>query len=127
MENFINVIEQVINSKNIWVAVIGLLFIVLGIVIGVFKQTWLISGSSFFSYMEDETVDYIAIFVGLFVGIIGGYMFLGVFIFTYFDIMDYFHRFASLFLLLSALFLAILCLLIIVKIKNNKEKNKKNQ
>ena len=125
MEKIINVIEQVINSKNVGVVIMGLLFIVIGILIGVYKQTWLIAGSSALSYMEEEVVDYLAIFFGLFLGFLGGFMSLGVFICTYFDSMDYFRSPATGFLLmLFAFFLAFLCLIVIAMIRRYREKNK---
>ena len=130
MGKIINVIEQIINSKNIWVVVIGLLFILLGVAIGVFKQTWLIAGSSALSYMEENVVDYLAIFFGLFAGILGGIIFLGMFICAYFNInfKDYFNSpLSGIFPLLSAFFLAILCLIVIAIIRTRKEKNKENQ
>ena len=129
MEKIINVIEQVINSKDIWIVAFGLLLLLFGIAIGVFKQTWLIAGSNALSYMKDDEVeDYLVIFVGLFAGILGGITFFGVFICTYFNIMDYLHSpLIFLFLMLSAFFLAILCLIVIAMIRTHKEKNKKIQ
>ena len=44
MDKLVSVIEQVIKSNNIVVVGIGLLFILIAIVVGVFKQTWLIAG-----------------------------------------------------------------------------------
>ena len=122
MGEIINVIKQVINSENIGVAVIGLLFILIGIAIGVFKQTWLIAGSSALSYMEDEAVDYIAIFFGLLIGILGGVLLLGAFIGTYFDNI-FSINFGGILPLLIAFILAILCLIVIGIYKKKRKKN----
>jgi len=121
MGKIISIIEQVINSKDIGAVIGGLLLIVCGIAIGVFKQTWLIAGSTFLAYMKEEAENYVAIFVGLFIGLLGGIMFLGVFICTYFEITEYSHN-SALFMVLFALLLAFLGLFLIVKIKNYKGK-----
>jgi magnesium-transporting ATPase (P-type) len=73
---------------------IGLLFILIAIAVGVFKQTWLISGVNTMSREKKAKMDldYVAKYFGLIFGILGGIMFLGVFICTYFGIMNYFHR-----------------------------------
>ena len=124
MGKIINVIEQVINSESIWVVAIGLLLIVCGIAVGVFKQTWLLSGSSHLTFMDDDAVDYIAIFMGFFIGILGAIIFFSVFVCTYFDVLDYFYNNVFLYLMLFALILAFLCFIVIVM---KKEKNKKNE
>jgi len=124
MGEIINVIEQVINSKDIGVVVASLLLILVGVAVGVFK----IAGTGSLVVMEEEAKNYVAIFTGLFLGLLGGIIFLGVFICTYFNIMDYFHkRYFFLFLMLFAFILALLCFIVIVKKKNNKEKDKKIQ
>jgi len=91
MDKTVNIIEQVVKFKDI---VPGLIFISIAIVVGVFKQTWLIAGVNTMSKKEKEKVDleYIGKYFGLFFGIFGGIMILGVFICTYLNIMNYFHR-----------------------------------
>ena len=53
--------------------VIGLLFIVIGIVVGVFKQHWLIAGLNTKSSSEltKMDLDYVTKYFGLFFGILG--------------------------------------------------------
>jgi hypothetical protein len=73
---------------------IGLLFVLIGIVVGVFKQTWLISGVNTMSKEKKAKMDldYVAKYFGLFFGIFGGIMISGVFICSYLNVMNYFHR-----------------------------------
>ena len=94
MDKSVSVIEQVIKSNNVVVVGIGLLFIVIAIVVGVFKQTWLISGVNTMpkEKLAKMDLDYVAKYFGLFFGIFGSIMILGVFTCTYMNIMNYFHR-----------------------------------
>jgi len=95
MDKTINIIEQVIKSDGIVAIGAGLLFIIIAIVVGVFKQTWLISGINTMSKEKKAQMDldYIAKYFGLFFGIFGGIIILGVFICTYFNVMNYFQHF----------------------------------
>ena len=123
MGKIIDVIVQVITSKAVGLVIIGLLFIVMGVVMGVFKRIGRIQGIS--DPHSEEGENYVAIFFGLLFGFFGGFMSLGVFICTYFDIMDYFRSPATGFLLmLFAFFLAFLCLIVIAMVRNYREKNK---
>ena len=94
MDKNVNVIEQVFKSENVVIAGLGLLFILIAIAVGVFKQTWLISGVNTMSKEKKAKMDldYVAKYFGLIFGLLGGIMFLGVFICSYFGIMNYFHR-----------------------------------
>jgi len=118
MEEIINTTKQ-INAENL---VMGLVFILLGVAIGVFKITWLIAGSSALSYMDEEVVDYIAIFFGLFLGSLGGFFILSAF---NLDIINYLHSsMAGAFVMLFALIFAVLCTCVIAMIRSYKKKNK---
>ena len=112
-----------IKSGNVKNIIGGLILILLGIVIGVFKQTWLIAGSSLTSltYQDDEAVDHVATFVGLFIGLVGGISILDVFIRPYFNIWDYFdNSIAGMLFMLSAFFIAFLCFIAIVLLRTKK-------
>ena len=107
MDKTVNIIEQVIKSSDIVVVGIGLLFILIAIVVGVFKQTWLIAGINTMSKEKKAKMDleYVAKYFGIFFGIFGGMMILGVFICTYLNVMNYFHRFMSIAILVFCAFL----------------------
>jgi hypothetical protein len=107
MDKNVNFIEQVFKSENVVIVGTGLLFILIAIVVGVFKQTWLIAGVNTMSKEKKATMDldYVAKYFGLIFGILGGIMFLGVFICTYFGIMNYFHRSMPFLILGSCAFL----------------------
>ena len=94
MDKTVNIFEQIIKSNDVVVLGIGLLFILIAIVVGVFKQTWLIAGVNTTpkEKLAKMDLDYLAKYFGLFFGIFGGIMILGVFICTYLNIMNYFHR-----------------------------------
>lgn len=94
MDKTVNIIEQVFNSQDVTFVAIGLLFVLIAIVVGVFKQTWLIAGINTMSKEKRDTMnmDYVAKYVGLFFGIFGGIMILSVFICTYLNVMNYFNR-----------------------------------
>ena len=122
MGEIINVIKQVINSEAAFLfAVIGLVFIVIGVALGIFKPSWLHLQRSPFSYDESE---YEAIFTGLLMGILGGIMFFGVFICTYFEIMDYFLS-SFMYLALFAFLLAIFIVAVIYYYNKKYKKIKK--
>ena len=95
MDKNVNIIEQLIKSGGIVIVGVGLLFILIAIVVGVFKQTNLIAGVNTMSKEKKAKMDldYMAKYFGLFFGIFGGIMILGVFICTYLNAMKYFHRF----------------------------------
>jgi len=95
MDKTVNIIEQVIKSNNVVIVGVGLLFILIAIVVGVFKQTWLIAGVNTMpkEKLAKMDLDYMAKYFGLFFGIFGGMIILGVFICTYLNMMNYFHRF----------------------------------
>ena len=57
MGKIINVIKQVITSSDITFVAIGLLFIIIAIVVGVFKQYWLIAGVNTAPKKELEKID----------------------------------------------------------------------
>jgi len=122
MGKIVNVIEQVINSKDFGAVIMGLLFIVIGILIVVFKPYWVLAGRG--QYFNEKEEDYALIFSGLFLGFLGGMMSFGVFVCTYFDISL---TNIGISVLLIPLLLAILCLFVIVMIRNYREKNKKKQ
>ena len=94
MDKTVNIFEQVFKSHDVGVLGVGLLFILIGIVVGVFKQTGLIAGVNTMSREKKAKMDmdYLAKYFGLFFGIFGGIMIVGVFICTYLNIMNYFHR-----------------------------------
>ena len=121
MGKIIDVIVQVITSKAVGLVIIGLLFIVMGVVMGVFKRIGHIQGIS--DPHSEEGENYVAIFFGLLFGFFGGFMSLGVFVCTYFDSMDYCSSLFP-FMMISTFFLAILSLLVIAMIKKYREKNK---
>ena len=64
---------------------IGLFIIVIAIVVGVFKQSWLIGGVSTMSKKEKEKIDfdYLTKYFGLFCGIFGLLMLLSPFLFDF--------------------------------------------
>ena len=106
MNEIINVIEQVIKN-DVVVVEIGLLFIIVAIVVGVFKQTWLIAGINTMSREKKAKMDldYLGKYFGLFFGIFGGIIILSVFICTYLNIMNYFHRFIPIAIIVFCAFL----------------------
>ena len=75
----------------------GLLFVALGVIVGVFKQHWLIAGVNAASSKELEKVDivYVRKYFGIFCGGFGALLFFSPFVFRYLDIMMYYHSFRS--------------------------------
>ena len=70
---------------------IGLFFIVIGVIVGVFKQYWLIAGLNTASGMTSKELakidlDYITKYFGLFFGTFGLFLVLSPFIFGFFDV-----------------------------------------
>ena len=94
MDKTVTVFEQVFKSQDAWVLIVGLVFILIGVVVGVFKQTGLIAGINTMSKEKKAKMDmdYLAKYFGLFFGIFGGVIIFGVFICTYLNIMNYFHH-----------------------------------
>jgi len=118
----ITTIEQIIKYVNVEAIVAGLLLISAGIAIGVFKvvKIWLVAGS----YLDEKSEDFMAIFIGLFLGLLGGIVILSTFNLS---IMNYFHStMAGAFLLFFPLLFAFLCTAVITWIKIKKEKDKES-
>ena len=83
-----DIIIDFIKQKEV---AIGLFFIVIGVVIGVFKQHWLIAGLNAASGMTSKELakidlDYVTKYFGLFFCIFGLIMVLSPFIFDFFDV-----------------------------------------
>ncbi|MDR0348755.1 MAG: DUF3784 domain-containing protein [Tannerella sp.] len=95
MNKAVNIIEQVIKSGDVVFVGVGILFILIAIVVGVFKQTWLISGVNTMpkEKLAKMDLEYVAKYFGLFFGIFGGIVTLSPFIFIYLNIMKYFGNF----------------------------------
>ena len=95
MDKTVNIFEQVIKSGGFVFVGVGILFILIAIVVGVFKQTWLISGVNTMPKEKLVKMDlkYMAKYFGLFFGIFGGIVTLSPFIFIYLNIMKYFFGF----------------------------------
>ena len=91
----VNVIEQVSKSGGFVFVGIGLLFILIAVVVGVFKQTWLIAGVNTMpkEKLAKIDLDYLGKYFGLFSGIFGGIVLISPFIFAYLNIMKYFPGF----------------------------------
>ena len=100
MDKTVNVIEQVSKSGGFVFMGVGLLFILIAIVVGVFKQTWLISGVNTMpkEKLAKMDLEYMAKYFGLFFGIFGGIITLSPFIFAYLSIMKYFFGFFMIFI-----------------------------
>jgi uncharacterized protein YacL len=116
-----NIMDGIINVfKNVEIkyVAVGMLFIVIAIVVGIFKQTWLIAGVNTMSKEKKAKMDldYLGKSFGIFFGVFGGIIILSVFICTYLGVMDYFHRFIPIAILAFCAFL----LLYINVIKRNK-------
>ena len=92
MDKIVIVIEQVFKSKDI---IAGVVFILIAIVVGVFKQTWLIAGINTMPKKELAKLDleYLRKWFGIFFGIFGGAMILCVFICMYLNVMNYYRSF----------------------------------
>ena len=94
-----NVITQVMESEyTIIIVIVGLFFIICAIVVGVFKQYWLISGLNTLSrpkkelkaMLEKMDLEYVTKYFGIFTGIFGVIFSLSPFVFTYLNIMEYY-------------------------------------
>ena len=62
MEKLINVIEQVIKSEDIGAVIMGLLLIVIGILVIVFKPHWVLTGNAFWYIKNEREENYMLIF-----------------------------------------------------------------
>jgi hypothetical protein len=91
----VNIIEQVSKSGGFVFVGIGLLFILIAVVVGVFKQTWLIAGVNTMpkEKLAKMDLDYLGKYFGLFFGLFGGIVVISPFIFAYLSIMKYFPGF----------------------------------
>jgi hypothetical protein len=91
----VSVIEQVSKSGGFVFVGIGLLFILIAVVVGVFKQTWLIAGVNTMpkEKLAKMDLDYLGKYFGLFFGIFGGIVVISPSIFAYLSIMKYFPGF----------------------------------
>ena len=85
------------NSQNVSDFVIvgvGLLIILMAVAIGVYKHYWFIAGMTSMSYEKKKRMDmdYFCKNVGIFLGLLGGIMILGLFVCKWMNVMDYYHR-----------------------------------
>ena len=85
-----DIIRQVLKSADVGIIIIGLLLIICAIVVGVFKQYWLIAGVNTSQKKELEKIDleYVGKYFGLFLGIFGLFIVLIPFIFILLNIKD---------------------------------------
>ena len=102
--------DEIINFfKNVEITpvAVGLLFVVIAIVVGVFKQYWLIAGVNTTpkEKLAKMDLDYVGKYFGIFFGVFGGIIILSVFICTYFNVMSYFHRFMGIAIVVFCAFL----------------------
>ena len=95
MEEIINFIKQFFKYVEIGSILMGLVFIVIAIVVGVFKQYWLIGGVITTPEKELKKIDldYVGKYFGIFFGVFGAIVILATIICGYLNIMKYFHRF----------------------------------
>jgi uncharacterized membrane protein len=86
--------EQVTKSDNLLILGLGLLIILIAIVVGVYKQTWLIAGVNTMSREKKArfNLDYLCKFVGWILGVLGGLMVVGMLVCAFFDILDYYNK-----------------------------------
>ena len=89
------VFKQVINFGDVKISPVGLFFIFTAIMIGVFKQYWLIAGVNTTSKKELEKIDleYLGKYMGIFLGIFGLSLTISPFVFRYFNIFEYYRYF----------------------------------
>ena len=73
----------------------GLVFMAIGLVVGVFKQYWLIAGVNIASKKELEKIDmkYVGKYFGIFCGVFGVILFFTPFILRCLDLIKYHHYF----------------------------------
>jgi len=102
-----NEIINVFKNVEIKPIAIGLLFVVIAVVVGVFKQYWLIAGVNTSSKKELTKIDldYVGKYFGIFFGVFGSIIILSTFICSYFNIMNYFHRFFGIAIIVFCAFL----------------------
>ena len=97
------VIKQFINAGE----TAGLVFIAIGIIVGVFKQYWLIAGVNTASKKELEKIDteYVGKYFGIFTGVFGITLFFTPFILRRLDLMKYYHYFKIIEILVFVVFM----------------------
>ena len=80
--------EIIIDYLRQGYAIIGLIFIVIGVIVGVFKQHWLIAGLNTKSSSELAEMDlnYFTKYFGLFFGVLGVILVLSPFLFNLFNV-----------------------------------------
>ena len=80
--------DRIIDFIKQTEVIVGLFFIVIGVVVGVFKQYWLIAGLNTKSSKELAKIglDYVTKYFGLFFGILGLLLMLSPIFFDYFDV-----------------------------------------
>lgn len=108
MDKIANIIELVRTSDDKVGVIIGLVFIVIAILVGVFKQHWLIAGVNTAPKKDLAKIDleYVGKYFGIFFGIFGFIIFLGSFLCILLNIsMDYFGIFLLPFTLAFVVFL----------------------
>ena len=119
-----DLINQVLTSEmDVTFLMIGLILIILAIVIGVFKQYWLIGGVNAMPKKElaKMDLDYLVKWFGIFLGAFGLIILLSPFIFRYLDIMKCYVYF---FMISTLAFIAFLLLYFNVFKKNRLYKKK---
>jgi hypothetical protein len=89
-----NLMEQVTKSDNLLILGLGLLIILIAIAVGVYKQTWLIAGINTISREKKARLDlnYLCKYFGVFFGMLGGIIIVGMLVCAYFGILDFYHR-----------------------------------
>ncbi len=108
MDKIANIIELVRTSDDKVGVIIGLVFIVIAILVGVFKQHWLIAGVNTAPKKDLAKIDleYVGKYFGIFFGIFGFIIFLGSFLCICLNIsMNYFGIFMLPFTLAFVVFL----------------------
>ena len=102
-----DVIEQVFKSGDVWVVGLGLLFIIMAIVIGIFKQYLLLAvvHTMFKKDFAKMDLEYVCKYHGIFFGVFGIFVILSLFICRYLNIMNYFHYFMPIAIIAFLVFL----------------------
>jgi len=103
MDKIINAIKQVITSPDVSFIAIGLLFIVFGVLAGVFKQYWFIAGVNCTSKKELAKMDlnYLCKYFGIFMCALGLFIVLSTFSYEYFSLKYEWRAFIFMTVLLS--------------------------
>ena len=99
-----DIIKQVISSHG---AIAGFICLILGIVVGVFKQYWLIAGVNTAPKKELDKIDldYVGKYFGISIGTLGIILIAGQFVFLYFNIRGYMTIFFPIMILLFVVFM----------------------